>query len=250
METNNSLPFGFEKLKTEKPYIKISKLLDGEHKFRIVQRPIAGWIDWKDNKPYRYRPDSKPMAPFDPEKKIKSFWALHVWDYEQEGLYIMDITQIGIIKALENYALNEDWGDLTSFDFKIKKEGSGMDTEYTVIPVPHKPMSDKIEKAVKDTKIRLEALYDGKDPWTDLDVNLSTGEINPNIISDKQCAQLDSLLLELNDDKMEEFICKRAAVSSIYDIPVEKFSGVINYIHTCLTKKKAKELENGSPAVA
>lgn len=194
----NSLPVGYYKLKTEKPYIKLSKLSDGEHRFRIVSRPIAGWVDWLDKKPYRYKPENKPSSSFDPTKKVKSFWILHVWDYEQEGLYVMEITQIGIIKSLENYALNEDWGDLTTFDFKIKKEGSGMDTEYTVIPVPHKAMSAKIKKSIEETKIRLEALYDGKDPWTDLEESEDT--VNLAQLSDAQRSKIRSLIIEIDDD--------------------------------------------------
>ncbi len=52
------LPIGFEKLRTEKPYINISKLTEGEHRYRIVGRPIAGWVDWKDKKPYRFKPEN------------------------------------------------------------------------------------------------------------------------------------------------------------------------------------------------
>ena len=47
------LPEGFETLATEKSYINLSKLPEGEYRFRIVKRPIGGWIDWKDKKPYR-----------------------------------------------------------------------------------------------------------------------------------------------------------------------------------------------------
>lgn len=167
--SNNSLPFGFDQLKTEKPYINLGKLSEGEHKFRIVQRPIAGWIDWLDRKPHRFRPENKPKTPFDPARPVKPFWAVHVWDYQKEGLFVMEITQNGIRRALEMLALNEDWGDLTSFDFKIKKEGVGIDTSYSVIPIPPRPISEAIKKELQRTKIRLEALYEGKDPWSDLD---------------------------------------------------------------------------------
>lgn len=196
---NNSLPAGYEKIKDEKPYLRLTKLAQGEYRFRIVERPIAGWIDWIDKKPHRFRPENKPASPFDPERKIRGFWVLHVWDYLQEGLYVMEITQIGIIKALENYATSEDWGDLTSYDFKIKKEGTGMDTEYTVIPVPHKALSDKIKKVVESTKIRLEALYEGGDPWRDLEPLTSMGAV-PTQLNDIQVYTLMQMIEEIGDE--------------------------------------------------
>ena len=232
MKTLNYLPVGYEKLRTEKPYVNLSKLPEGEYKFRIVQQPIGGWIDWKDKKPMRFRPDDQPRTSVDPSRPVRPFWAMYVWDYAQEGLYVMEVTQNGIRKDLENLGMNEDWGDLTSFDFKIKKEGTGIDTSYSVIPIPPKPISKTIKEALESCPVRLEALYEGKDPWKDLegDVNEMTGEIAWPKISESQSAQLDQLLLKLNDEGMKEFICKRASVTSIYDLPLEKFSGVIGYL--------------------
>ena len=75
-------------------------------------------------------------------------------------------------------------GDLTNYDFKgVKKTGSGMETNYSVIPIPPESLSETIKEALECSKVRLEALYEGKDPWTDLEapegVNLSTGETLP-----------------------------------------------------------------------
>ena len=131
---NNYLPDGDDQLVSDSNYLQISKLQDGEYKFRIVQKPIAGWKDWMGNKPFRFRPENKPAKSFDPDKKVKRFWAMHVWSYEQERLVLMEITQVGVINSLREYAGSEDWGDLTTFDIKIKKQGSGIDTEYAVIP--------------------------------------------------------------------------------------------------------------------
>jgi hypothetical protein len=233
--SNNSLPIGFEKLRTEKPYVNLSKLAEGVHKFRIVQRPIAGWIDWKDKKPYRYRPDSKPATSFDPLHPMKAFWALHVWDYAKEGLYIMEITQSTIRKSLETYAMNEEWGDLTSYDIKIEKEGSGKDTNYTVIPVPPKPMNKKIQEAVISTKIRLEALYEGKDPWTDL-IDTETGEIHVNRLSADQESQLASLSSQINDEKYLQSLANFLNVDQVTDIEPAHFDRAIRSL-----EKKIKE---------
>lgn len=174
------LPDGFEKLKTTKPYWKMSEMKEGDNKFRIVQKPIAGWLDWKDKKPHRFKPDQKPPKPFDAEKPIKPFWTCYVWDYAREGLFVLEITQNSVLKALTAYASDEDWGDFTKYDLKLRKEGSGKDTKYFLTPLPHKEMNDKIKAALETCPVRLEALYEGKDPWTDLvagTMNLATGEI-------------------------------------------------------------------------
>lgn len=233
-KTNNFLPVGFEKLRTEKPYINLGKLPEGEYRFRIVQRPIAGWIDWVERKPFRYTPDNKPKASYDPTKPVKPFWAVHVWDYAKEGLYIMEITQNGIRKALETLALNEDWGDLTNYDFKIKKTGTGIETNYSVIPIPPKPIAENIREALESSKIRLEALYEGKDPWSDLEasegVNLGSGDM-PKITGEQE-AYLDTLLYQIKDTSYLNKLNTRLNVEIIYEMDPKHYDRVI------------KELEN------
>lgn len=189
------LPQGFETLRTERSYVNLSKLPEGEYKFRIVKRPIAGWVDWKDRKPFRYRPDAKPSNSFDEEKPMKAFWAMYVWDYTQDGLFIMEVTQMGIMKFLTSLAMDEDWGDFTTYDIKIKKSGSGKETEYSVSPVPHKPMLEKITSLLARKPVNLEALYDGKDPWKDLE--------NPVDISTVIAHPLEALRKHLQDDNMD-----------------------------------------------
>ncbi len=175
------LPDGYETLKTEKPYMKLSELKDGDTKFRIVCKPIGGWLDWHNNKPVRYRPHCKPAKPFNPEKPIKPFWACYVWDYSREGLFILEITQSSILKALRMIAEDEDWGDFTQYDIKINKKGAGKETRYALTPLPHKPLLMEIQDALQESPVRLAALYEGGDPWTDLDeleVNENTGEVS------------------------------------------------------------------------
>ena len=176
------LPEGYESLKTEKAYWKMSQMKEGDNKLRIVAQPIAGWLDWHDKKPMRYRPSNKPSKPFDAEKPIKSFWTCYVWDYAREGLYVLEITQSSIQKALTLIAKDEDWGDFTKYDVKITKEGTGKETRYSLTPLPHKPLSAKIEEALKRSPVRLEALYEGGDPWTDL--------IAPDNIIDMESGEL------------------------------------------------------------
>lgn len=159
------LPLGFEELETKKAYTRLSQFRDGENRIRIVMRPIAGWLDWNGNKPVRTRPNEKPKASVNPDKPLKAFWTMYIWDYQLEKLFVLEITQGGVLKALTTLAKDQDWGDLTGYDLKIKKEGSGKDTRYTVTPLPHKDLAPNVLESLKASPVYLEALYEGKDPW-------------------------------------------------------------------------------------
>lgn len=143
-----------------------SKLEQGDNRFRIMSSPIVGWEDWKDKKPLRFRMNNKPQAPVDAEQPIKHFWAMLVWDYQMVKPAILEITQKSIQKALEALAGNADWGSPLQYDVIINKTGSGMQTEYTVTPVPPKPLQEGIANAFIGLSVNLEALFDGKDPFT------------------------------------------------------------------------------------
>lgn len=236
MSFENYLPEEFESVKTKKPYINLGKLPVGEYKFRIVCRPIAGWLDWYDRKPMRFRPNNKPAAPFDKTKSIKSFWALYVWDYKEEDLFVMEVTQNSIKHALEELARNEDWGDLTTFDFKIKKTGSGIETNYTVTPVPHKPMDAAIKEALAIKPVRLEALYEGGDPWTDL-------VAPPSGINEKQAAQLKDLITKVNDKNFISELQSHLKVASLINVAEQDFQRAINALETRI-KSKTQEKPN------
>jgi hypothetical protein len=236
MSFENYLPEGFESVATKKPYINLGKLPAGEYKFRIVCRPIAGWLDWHDRKPVRFRPQNKPKTPYDASKPVKSFWAVYVWDYNEEDLFVMEITQNSIKHALEELARNEDWGDLTTFDFKIKKTGMNIETNYAVTPIPHKPMDAAIKEALSNKPVRLEALYEGGDPWTDL-VAPSTG------INEKQSAQLKDLINKVNDKSFISELQSHLKVASLTNIAEQDFQRAINALETRI-KSKPQEKHN------
>lgn len=160
------LPENYEYASKSTSYWKMKDMLPGDNRFRIVQKPIAGWIDWKDNKPFRYPPKNKPTKSFDPEKEVKSFWSVYVWDYARKDLFILEITQTSIIKSLINLAKDEEWGDFTNYDLKLKKEGSGQQTKYLLSPLPPKPIADEIKLALRAKPANLEALYYNGDPWS------------------------------------------------------------------------------------
>jgi hypothetical protein len=204
----NFLPDGFEKLKTQKPYWKMSEMKEGDNKLRIVCKPIAGWIEWVDKKPMRYRPDQKPKKSFDLEKPIKPFWVCYVWDYAREGLFILEITQSSIIRSLTGFATDEDWGDFTKYDLKLKKEGTGKETKYSITPLPHKELFVKIKEALSVSPVRLESLYDGGDPWVDLDDSSEQEAVIENKTFSSPMEELKEYIKTqgMDDSYVEEYV--------------------------------------------
>lgn len=140
------------------------KLQDGENKIRILSKPVVGWLDWKDKKPYRFTMKNKPDKPME-KGPIKHFWAFVVWNYNAEAIQILEITQQTIQGAITALSKDEDWGAPFAYDLKISKKGKDLDTKYTVTPAPKKPIPDAISKAGLEKPCYLEAIFSGQDPW-------------------------------------------------------------------------------------
>lgn len=207
----NFLPNGYELLKIEKPYWKMSQLKVGDNRMRIMMQAVAGWEDWKDKKPLRFRPENKPSKSIHPDKPIKPFWACYVWDYAREALFILEIVQTSLIRALTLIGQDEDWGDFTKYDIKINKQGSGETTKYTLTPLPHKPLTAKMEEALRECPVRLEALYESGDPWTDLvgiEVDEQTGEVpNSSPVSSPLETLRENLVLDgIETEHLESYL--------------------------------------------
>jgi len=155
------LPEGYEAPQGGSSYFKLQP---GENKLRILSKPIIGWLDWKDNKPYRFRFNRKPEKPL-ADKPIRHFWAMVVFDYSDNQVKIFEVTQSTIQKAIEDLAKNEDWGSPHTYDLKISKKGQEKNTEYSVMPSPKKDLTPEIKQAAKDRPVHLDALFEGKDPF-------------------------------------------------------------------------------------
>ncbi len=159
---NEFLPENYEQPQSGGFYMKLQK---GDNKFRILSKPIVGWLDWKDKVPYRFLMKAKPEKPMVSGSTIKHFWAFIVWNYQDQQVQILEITQSTIQKTIGDLSKDEDWGAPFEYDLKVIRKGDGMETEYSVTPSPKKVLSDDIKKAALDKPCNLEALYSGSDPW-------------------------------------------------------------------------------------
>lgn len=169
MTTNGFLPDGYSVPSATDKYMKLKP---GENKFRILSAPILGWEYWIDTPEGGRKPLRKPLdKPFnqdeadDPEK-IKQFWAMVVWNYQEKKIQILEVTQRGIQKNLETLSRDEDWGSpVQKYDLVITRAGEDLNTKYEVFPKPAKALDTVILNEYKEMNINLNALYAGEDPF-------------------------------------------------------------------------------------
>ena len=152
------------------------KFVQGENKLRIVGgsdtdppgfiQGMLGWTTDDDNKrkPHRWKiGEDVPKVTF--SDKPKEFFTFVVWNYAEEALQIMELTQAGLKEKILELAKDEDWGDPRKYDISIIRNGEGIETSYVLTPKPHKKRSDEINEAVASMKVNLNALYEGGDPF-------------------------------------------------------------------------------------
>lgn len=160
-----------------KPNSNYMKFQQGDNRFRVLsEHPIIGYEYWTpDNKPIRSKemPKEQPenMRIRDPKMhwmtNVKHFWAFVVWDYSDQKLKILQITQASIQNSLTGLFKDKDWGHPSTFDIVITKTGEKMETRYQVTPKPHAPLSPA-QEAAKKQKVNLNALYESGDPFAEM----------------------------------------------------------------------------------
>ena len=144
---------------------------EGETTFRILPGPTtSGWEYWNTSgKPVRSieKPIGKPVdirEEDDSTWKIKYFWAFPVWNYAEKRVQLLELTQKSIMEAIQRFARNPQWGDPRGYDLTVARDGMGLQTNYTVFPLPAVPFD--AEGALQGLVVRMEALFEGGDPFT------------------------------------------------------------------------------------
>lgn len=153
------------------------KLELGDNRFRVLGSAIVGFELWVEGKPQRRKTADlftseelmgADINKFNGRRKTPQyFWAFPVWNYKAERVQILEITQTSIMRAIESYLTDEDYGkDPTQYDFVIVKgEGANKKIEYSVKAKPPKAIDEGITAIYRDMKINLSALYEGEDPF-------------------------------------------------------------------------------------
>jgi len=108
-------------------------LEQGENKLRLVSEFEERFVHW-DQANRRSISVSSLDDLFAGEKPRRRFLAYAI-DRKDGAIKMLEVGA-SVIKQLKELAVSEDYGfeDMPAYDITIKKTGSGMDTEYTVIP--------------------------------------------------------------------------------------------------------------------
>lgn len=247
------LPDDYKAPAGSKNYMKI---VDGENRFRILSAPILGWQDWTlDKKPVRFRYQNKPLNPIDPKKPIRHFWAFVVFNYADEMIQVLEITQATIRKAIENLSKDSDWGAPYFYDIKISRKGEGTDTDYVVTPTPKKNVDAYIVQEFRDKPCYLEALYDGADPFDmswpmktpgifsmeDTQKKLPSSSGIPFITSN-QVSDIRAVLFEdANTDEALKSILKRCQCDKLENMTTDKFEKAFAWAKKRIDDQKSHE---------
>lgn len=171
-------------------YLNPSKIAAGSKvRFCLVSdEPLEFYECWAEGpdgkaKPFRFdsepSPDDMALAFGDFTRRmnregtgpepIKFCLALAVFNFETARVEILQLSQKSLIRELDAISQMPDYDDLTAVDFLLGKEGSGLNTEYKLTPVPRKKGSDKdIAAAWEETRsagFDLSRLLSGEDPF-------------------------------------------------------------------------------------
>lgn len=197
-------PEGIEHVHVEDKYWKPSEMQQGKNRFRIVKRAITGWLEWIDNKPYRYKGINKPISA-DPEKPAKPFFIFYVWDYARKDLYVLEFSQSSLVKTFKNLILEKQYKQYTSYDFELYRSGLKKQSKYILSPLDPSPMDPEIIHAVQRNPVRLEALFDNKNPWRDLTPDVAETRVTPitPVTKTTRPSTLDTLKQRLAEDHIE-----------------------------------------------
>src|SRR5687767_14412833 len=93
-------------------------------------------------------------------KKFK--YAYRVINRKDGKVYIYE-APAGVFRSIQDYALNEEYGDPTEYDITITKRGEKLNTTYQIIASPKKSViSDEEAEMLETSDVTIEKAYEKK----------------------------------------------------------------------------------------
>ena len=151
---------------TSIPYKGADDLLEKDNKAHMskvfAEADKRGYAKGSKERKDFLRDNGYKACPWGNSGKPKEKAIIHVIDRADGKLKLMDKTA-GFFKALRDYALNPEYGDLRQYDITIKRTGTGwQDTEYTVTPArSNTPITDAEKAMYEANKADLAELKGG-----------------------------------------------------------------------------------------
>ena len=176
-------PQGYKPQEKTSDYMKLE---EGDNRFRILGVPIIGYEFWWEEdgrKVKRVKTFQEAVADVN-GGDAKEFNAFPVWNYDKQAVQLLNLTQVTIKDAIYVLDTDKDWGDATKYDIVIKRAGKGLDTEYNIVPKPHKPMDNTIVEAFKAVKIVSEEYFQNGHPIVRDDGNGASDDVQAQFEKD------------------------------------------------------------------
>ena len=135
--------------------VNFMKLTGGVNRIRIASRPSQIEIHWEktvDGSPKKIICPGAECPICKAGRSAKACYQVKVIDRNDGKVKVLEGGPT-IFNAIKNYAVDPDYGDPTRYDMKIRKEGTGRDTRYTVVASPEKAkITDEELKLIEESK--------------------------------------------------------------------------------------------------
>lgn len=85
---------------------------------------------------------------------VRTQYAWKAWNFEEQDVSILNFG-VSVYKQIAALAIDADWGDPSEYNITIKREGTGLNTKYTVTPKPNRDeLPSEAVAALKDIDIK------------------------------------------------------------------------------------------------
>ena len=141
-------------------------LEEGDTRLRILSPAVIGWEAWIDGAAHRVEGSDNPFdeATVDMgdygKPKVYHFWAFLVWNADLKRVQIWQVSQRSILSGLWNLLQQEEWGDPRNYGIIVTKTVTKKKTEYKVVGVPPKPLTEDVKKALAATSLSLDKVFE------------------------------------------------------------------------------------------
>jgi len=166
------------KFKVTKQKDQFLKLKEGANKVRFLADHLVCFeifVEMTDDTNQKQIKPLRKSEPFtseelshlvlkDKKEKQKLTLIQLVYDYSDEEFKFLSIGQNSILTALKEYSQNPDYGNPTNYDITISRKGQNLETEYTFMPSPPKPLDKAVKARSKNLNFDLTKLLDGQYP--------------------------------------------------------------------------------------
>ena len=163
-------------------YLRINKIKDmpgRQVRIRILSEPIVGREAWdENNKPWRGVDDIDLNAKMaeagakirveKDKKNPKDFAAMWVRNITTGTTQVISIVQKTIWESIKSYANDDEWGDVSEYDFIISQSEEGGKVSYTVKPCKPTKLDDAalaVWARISEECVGLDALFHNGNPF-------------------------------------------------------------------------------------